>query len=59
MAINIFEFEAVNAADATTTRFVRVDRDRNTMYRVNGTTSKLLRPKGRGVAEVVKDLSPQ
>lgn len=57
VAISTVEFETINATDAETTRFVRVDRDRNTMYRVNGTSRKLSRAKGRGVAAIVKDLS--
>lgn len=56
VVINLVEFLAMNPAEAETTCFVRVDRDRNTMYRVNGTGGKLPRPKRRGLAAIFEDL---
>lgn len=49
VAINLDEFYMINPPDAATTSFVRVDRDRNTRYRVNGTGGRLARPKPRGL----------
>lgn len=56
VAINLDEFLAINPVKAETTSFVRVDRDRHTMYRVNGTGAKLSRPKRRGLAAIFDDL---
>lgn len=50
------EFCSINPVDAETTSFVRVDRDRNTMYRVNGTGGKLARPKRRGLHYIFDEL---
>ncbi|WP_297506477.1 hypothetical protein [uncultured Caulobacter sp.] len=49
VALSLDEFWSVNPRNAKTTSFIRVDRDRNTMYRVNGTGGKLSRPKPRGL----------
>lgn len=56
VAINYEEFRAINPVGAMTTPFVRVDRDRNTMYRVNGTGGKLGRLKPRGLNAVISGL---
>jgi hypothetical protein len=48
VTLSFEEFKSINPNQAETTSFVRVDRDRNTMYRVNGTGSKLERSKKRG-----------
>ena len=56
VVIDLGEFQLMNPVDAETTRFVRVDRDRNTMYRVNGTGGKLPRAKPRGLAAIFEDL---
>lgn len=56
VVIDLDEFLLMNPSDAATTRFVRVDRDRNTMYRVNGTGGRLPRPKRRGLAAIFEDL---
>lgn len=56
VAIKLDEFLAMNPEAAETTSFVRVDRHRNTMYRVNGTAGKLPRTKPRGLAAIFDDL---
>lgn len=55
-ALTYAEFRSINSADAETTSFVRVDRDRNTMYRVNGTDGKLCRSKRRGLHAIFEEL---
>ena len=56
VALTYDEFRSINSVDAETTRFVRVDRDRNTMYRVNGTDGKLGRSKRRGLNAIFEEL---
>lgn len=56
VALTFDEFRSINPVDAQTTRFVRVDRDRNTMYRVNGTDGKLGRSKRRGLNSIFEEL---
>lgn len=56
VALSAPEFFGINPRDAGTTSFVRVDRDRNTMYRVNGTGGKLSRPKRRGLHYIFDEL---
>ena len=56
VALSHSEFCSINPVDAETTSFVRVDRDRNTMYRVNGTGGKLARPKRRGLHGLFDEL---
>ena len=56
VALTYAEFRSVNSVDAEKTRFVRVDRDRNTMYRVNGTNGKLDRSKRRGLNAIFEEL---
>ncbi len=56
VALTLEEFHSINPPMVETTRFVRVDRDRNTMYRVNGTGNKLPRAKPRGLAALIDDL---
>ena len=52
VALSLSEFLTINPPDAETTNFVRVDRDRNKMYRVNGTKGRLTHPKRRGLQDV-------
>lgn len=59
VALSLTEFWSINPRDAGTTSFVRVDRDRNTMYRVNGTGGKLSRPKRRGLHDIFDELQGQ
>lgn len=54
MCISYDEFRAVNPASASTTSFLRVDRRRNTRYRVFGTNGELPSKKSAGVGEIVK-----
>jgi hypothetical protein len=54
--ISLEEFFSINPPDADTTRFVRVDCDRNTMYRVNGTGGRLARSTKRGLQRVIESL---
>jgi hypothetical protein len=56
MAMSYEEFCLINPQDAESTSFIRVDRDRNTMYRVNGTGGKLARAKRRGLDYVLDEL---
>lgn len=49
VAFSLDEFWLINPRSTATTSFVRVDRDRNKMYRVNGGGGKLLRPIKRGL----------
>jgi hypothetical protein len=56
VALSYKEFCSVNPQGAETTSFIRVDRDRNTMYRVNGTAGKLARAKRRGLDYVLDEL---
>jgi hypothetical protein len=57
VALSLSEFRSINSRDTATTSFVRVDRDRNTMYRVNGTGGKLPRSKRRGLHCIFEDLT--
>jgi hypothetical protein len=59
VALPLKEFWSVNPRGGDTTSFVRVDRDRNTMYRVNGTGGKLSRPKRRGLHYIFDELQGQ
>lgn len=54
MCISYDEFRVVNPDWASTTSFLRVDRRRNTRYRVFGTNGELPSKKSAGVAEIVK-----
>lgn len=56
VALSLDEFWSINPRGGKTTSFVRVDRDRNTMYRINGTGSKLSRPKRRGLHNILDEL---
>jgi hypothetical protein len=56
VALTYDEFITINSLDADRTRFVRIDRGRNTMYRVNGTDGKLPRPKRRGLNAIFEEL---
>lgn len=53
LAVSFDEFQAINPPHFETTKFVRVDKSRNTMYRVFGTAGELGRRKPRGAASVV------
>jgi len=56
VALSLAEFRSINPLNASTTSFVRIDRDRNKMYRVNGTGGKLARAKKNGLTEICSDL---
>lgn len=56
VAISMSEFYIINPLQKNTTSFVRIDRDRNTMYRVNGTGSALPKPKKRGLDPIFEEL---
>ncbi len=56
LPISLDEFRTINPAWAKATSFVRVDRDKRTMYRVFGTNGKLPAAKARGVMPVIADL---
>jgi hypothetical protein len=49
------EFARIAGPDDLITPFVRVDRDRGTMYRVFGNAGKLAGAKPNGVTEIVQD----
>ena len=55
VAVSLEEFTSINR-DVGETAFVRVDRGRNTMYRVNGNAGKLAKTKRRGLHCVVEQL---
>jgi len=57
LAISFDEFRTINPTWAKATRFVRVDRDKRTMYRVFGTNGKLPAAKARGIMPVIADLN--
>ena len=54
--ISLEEFFSINPVDVDTTRFVRVDCGRNTMYRVNGTGARLPRATKRGLQRIIDSL---
>lgn len=56
VALSLEEFFSVNRDVGNETAFVRVDRGRNTMYRVNGNAGKLAKSKRRGLRCVVEQL---
>lgn len=55
LALTADEFRSITAVKDDVARFIRVDRDRNTMYRVYGNAGKLRNAKARGVAAVIAD----
>ena len=57
LAISFDEFRTINPTWAKATSFVRVDRDKRTMYRVFGTNGRLPAAKARGVSPVIADLN--
>ena len=59
LALSAEEFRALTAVKTDVTRYIRVDRDRNTMYRVYGNAGKLKNAKARGVIAVVADVLQQ
>jgi len=58
VTLSLSEFRSINPGHSATTSFIRVDRDRNTMYRVNGSGGKLPRSKRRGLHCIFQDLAP-
>jgi hypothetical protein len=56
MTLNLREFAMINPPEARATKFVRVDKGRNTMYRVFGTGGELPSRKRRGVGDLVAAL---
>jgi hypothetical protein len=55
VAITADELREMNLSDRDTTWFVRVDRDRRTMYHLNGSASELGSARPRGLAAVISD----
>ncbi len=55
VALSHAEFWQVVGAVPTSTPFIRIDRDRRTMYRVFGNAGKLSAAKANGVAAVILD----
>ncbi|WP_146041877.1 hypothetical protein [Azospirillum argentinense] len=55
VSLSISEFHDVTENRMNSARFIRIDRDRNTMYRVFGNAGKLGMAKRRGVSEIVSD----
>jgi hypothetical protein len=56
VAISFDEFHTINPSWAKATSFVRVDRDKRTMYRVFGTNGRLPAAKPRGTSPLIADL---
>lgn len=56
VAISLDEFTSINRDVANEAAFVRVDRGRNTMYRVNGNAGRLAKAKRRGLHCVVQQI---
>ena len=56
LALALEEFQAINPSWAKATKFVRVDRDKRTMYRVYGTNGQLGAAKPRGTLPIIADL---
>jgi hypothetical protein len=56
MTLSMSEFSSINPPGGMTTCFVRVDKSRNTMYRVFGTGGELPFKKSRGVGCLVSSL---
>lgn len=56
VAMPFGEFQTINPPWAKATSFVRVDRDKRTMYRLFGTNGRLQNAKPRGMAPIVADL---
>lgn len=53
VALSGSELRQINPTDCGTTCFVRVDRDRRTMYRVFGTAGRLACAKPRGILPII------
>lgn len=58
VALNLEAFRNVNPPDCDTTCFIRIDRDRRSMYRVNGTKGVLATKAPRGLSGLINDLTP-
>lgn len=56
VSLTAADFRSATDAEEVTTKFIRVDRDRNTMYRVFGNSGKLGSAKPRGVATVLDEV---
>lgn len=56
LSLSASDFRQINPIDAQTTSFVRVDRDRGTMYRLTGTGGKLSAKRPRGLSPVISDI---
>jgi hypothetical protein len=56
LVLSIDEFRTINPAWAKATSFVRVDRDKRTMYRVFGTNGRLPAAKPRGTFPLIAGL---
>ena len=57
MSLSLSDFYKVNPPDSETTMFIRVDRERGSMYRLTGTGGKFSSKIPRGVLPVVADLT--
>lgn len=55
VALTADEFSVLTTAKGEVARYIRVDRDRNTMYRVFGNAGRLGTAKARGVSAIVSD----
>jgi hypothetical protein len=57
VALTLDAFRSVNPRHCETTCFIRIDRDRRSMYRVNGTKGALAYKAPRGLDALVADIS--
>lgn len=55
VALSVAEFRTLTDVTNRAARFIRVDRDRKTMYRVFGNAGKLPSAKARGIAAVITE----
>lgn len=57
MSLSLPDFYKINPPNSETTMFIRVDRDRGTMYRLTGTGGKLSSKRPRGLSPIIADIS--
>jgi hypothetical protein len=55
VALSVTEFRTLTDVTGRAARFIRVDRDRKTRYRVFGNAGRLQSAKARGIAAVISD----
>lgn len=53
VALSYDEYQAVTDCDPGATKFIRLDRDRRTQYRVFGNAGRLIGAKRRGIAPII------